>query len=113
MKTRVDDEERKQRQVPSRAHSAKRGSSAAAAESNGPFHSESTLPLWRIVREKEFFNVVSMNDAPKMFYHYNMNNNVNYNRQMTHQSPANNQNPYHAPNPQNSYHPPTGLNQPP
>ena len=53
---------------------------------------------------------VTKSEAPG---HYNMNNNVNYNRQMTHQSPANNQNPYHAPNPQNSYHPPTGLNQPP
>ena len=35
MKTRVDDEERKQSQVPSQAHSAKRGSSAAVAENSG------------------------------------------------------------------------------
>jgi hypothetical protein len=60
---------------------------------------------------------VTKSEAPG---HYNMNNNVTYNRQMTvqaptgaHQIPSSNQNPYPPPNPQNFNPQPTGFNQPP
>jgi hypothetical protein len=60
---------------------------------------------------------VTESEAPG---HYNMNNNVNYNRQMTvqaptgaHQIPSSNQNPYPPPNPQNSNRHPMEFNQPP